>query len=148
MKLIGKGIITIISAMFLMSCHETTVAVDKVQDVRLEPQKDLGERVVSIYTGAIPDSTFCALSIYSYRHSGDGVYALQLMKNGKLTSLIGKRQTWRGEDDATLWVCADDCGNPRHIFMASQGNDTIYWEPNDTANTRDYPLILANTSTF
>lgn len=155
-----KPIAALVCAAALSACHtdrerrqadirpaDDTVAVREDPPVtRLRPESDLGNPAVRSYQGTIPGDSNCTFVLYSYRHSGDGIFSLTIFDaDNELSVAKGTVYTLRGENDATLWQCVTDDERRTFYFLLDPESDRIFWERNETACERSHPLERLRT---
>lgn len=88
---------------------------------------DGGETVMRSFAGRLPAEALCTLTVYTQRHSGDGVFAISILDSGNaLETTTGRLYTLRGEDDSTIWQCISEDGKQIFYFLADSEADSIF----------------------
>lgn len=108
----------------------------------LPSSDDLGNLDLRIYEGILTDGSDYTLSVYNYRHSGDGLFSLEILSaDNKLTISSGRLYTLRGTDDASVWECRSNDGKSSYFLLDTTGR-RIFRVADDSDTTRCNPLSL------
>lgn len=110
--------------------------------IALPQSYDLGNLDLHIYEGISTDGSDYTLSVYNYRHSGDGLFSISILdKDNRLSFSSGKLYTLRGENDATIWECKDLNGETSY-FLHDTTDSRIFHVVSDSDTARCNPLEL------
>lgn len=126
---------------FPISPDESQVAFNHY--VQLDPSVDLGPLSENIYMGQMYDGRHATLSVYSYQHSGDGIFSLQVLDDqGKLFSFSGRRYTLRGSLDETIWQCITKDRVPQiFYFLCDSSQEKLFSIENEKYQKKEGALL-------